>query len=132
MEKTGVSLIIYIDFMSQIAKTQQPPYYAVIFCSARIEGDNGYDELAARMAELSAAQDGFLGMEHARSEGLGITICYWKSLEAIAAWRENVEHKLAQQKGYETFYQSFATRICKVERDNFFEREENQAAKLRG
>ncbi len=53
-------------------------------------------------------------MEHARSEGLGITICYWETLEAISAWRENVEHKIAQMKGYETFYKSFATRICHV------------------
>ncbi|HEX9961045.1 MAG TPA: antibiotic biosynthesis monooxygenase [Pyrinomonadaceae bacterium] len=108
--------------MSEIAKTPQPPYYAVIFCSARTGDDDGYDELAARMAELTAAQDGFLGMEHARSDNLGITICYWKSLEAIARWRAHEEHLLAQQKGYETFYQAFATRVCKVERDNFFER----------
>jgi len=111
--------------MSEIAKTPPTPYYAVIFCSVRTAGDDGYDELAARMSELSAEQDGFLGMEHARSEGLGITICYWKSLEAIAEWRENAEHKFAQQKGYETFYQAFATRICKVERDNFFERQDS-------
>lgn len=109
--------------MSEIAETPQPPYYAVIFCSVRTDGnDDGYDELAARMANLSAAQDGFLGMEHARSDNLGITICYWESLEAIARWRENEEHILAQAKGYETFYQSFATRVCKVERDNFFVR----------
>lgn len=108
--------------MPEIAKTPKPPYYAVIFCSVRTEGDNGYDELAAQMAELSAAQDGFLGMEHTSGEGLAITICYWESLEAIARWREQEKHQLAQQKGYETFYQSFATRVCKVERDNFFER----------
>ena len=108
--------------MSEIAKTPPPPYYAVIFCSARAGDDDGYDELAARMAELTAAQDGFLGMEHARSDNLGITICYWDSLEAIARWRSHEEHLLAQQKGYETFYQAFATRVCKVERDNFFER----------
>ena len=109
--------------MTKIPKTPKTPYYAVIFTSIRTTGDNGYSDLAQRMAELSAEQEGFLGMEHAASDGLSITICYWNSLEAIAKWRENSEHKLAQAKGYEIFYQSFATRICKVERDNIFERQ---------
>lgn len=108
--------------MSKISKTPKSPYYAVIFTSIRTEGDNGYDEMADRMAELSANQAGFLGMEHAAGEGLAITVCYWENLEAIDNWRENAEHKIAQQKGYETWYQAFATRICKVERDNIFEK----------
>lgn len=108
--------------MNPLAKTPAPPYYAVIFSSTRTDGDNGYGDLAQRMAELSAEQDGFLGMEHARDTELGITICYWDSLDAIANWRENAEHKLAQQQGFETFYKSFAVRICKVERDNFFKK----------
>ena len=109
--------------MAKIPQPPKPPYYAVIFTSIRTAEDNGYSDLAQRMAELSAQQDGFLGMEHAASGGLSITICYWNSLDSIAKWRENSEHKLAQQKGYETFYQSFATRICKVERDNVFEKD---------
>lgn len=103
-----------------ISNTPKPPYYAVIFTSTRTIGENNYDEIAAEMAKLSAEQNGFLGMEHAASDGLSITVCYWNSFEAIAVWRENSAHKLAQQKGYEEFYQAFATRICKVERDNQF------------
>lgn len=110
--------------MSEIAETPPPPYYAVIFTSARIAGENGYDEMASRMAELSAAQEGFLGMEHASSENLSITVCYWTSREAIDNWRENVEHKIAQRMGRESFYRAFATRVCRVERDNFFRKGE--------
>ncbi|MDQ3321032.1 MAG: antibiotic biosynthesis monooxygenase [Acidobacteriota bacterium] len=108
--------------MAEISKTLKPPYYAVIFNSIKNAGENGYGETARKMAELSAAQKGFLGMEHAESDGLSITVCYWENLESIAVWRENVEHKIAQAKGYETFYKSFATRICLVERDNIFEK----------
>ena len=68
--------------MSDIADTPKPPYYAVIFSSHRTDGDNGYGEMAERMAELAAQQPGYLGMESAR-EGLGITVSYWESLEAI-------------------------------------------------
>jgi heme-degrading monooxygenase HmoA len=105
-----------------IAKTPDVPYYAVIFTSVRTEGDNGYGEMASRMAELSEKEEGFLGMEHAASDGLSITVCYWNSLESIAKWKENSEHSIAQSKGFETFYESFSTRICKVERENKFQK----------
>jgi heme-degrading monooxygenase HmoA len=104
-----------------IAKTPTVPYYAVIFTSIRTDDDNDYTEIAQRMVELASEQIGFLGIESAR-DGLGITVSYWQDLESIKKWHENAEHKLAQQKGYQSFYQSFATRICKVERDYFFEK----------
>jgi len=67
-----------------IARTPKPPYYAVIFTSARTDGDNGYAAAADRMVELAHQQPGFLGIESAR-EGVGITVCYRDSLESIAA-----------------------------------------------
>ncbi|MEK7723090.1 MAG: antibiotic biosynthesis monooxygenase [Acidobacteriota bacterium] len=105
-----------------IAKTPEPPYYTVIFTSYRTEGDNGYGEMSDKMVELASQQEGFLGIESARDD-LGISVSYWRDLESIRKWHENAEHKLAQQKGYEMWYKSFATRICKVERDYFFERD---------
>jgi heme-degrading monooxygenase HmoA len=102
-----------------IASTPKPPYYAVIFTSFRTEGDNGYGETAQRMVELAQQQPGFLGAESAR-DGLGITVSYWESLEAIRAWKANVEHLVAQQRGREEWYSAFKTRIAKVERDYGF------------
>lgn len=107
--------------MSDIANTPRPPYYAVIFTSIRTEGDDGYSAMAERMEQAAAAQPGFLGMESVRS-GLGITVSYWASLEDIKAWRQHVEHQLAQKLGYQKWYQAFKMRICKVERDYDFER----------
>lgn len=100
-----------------IAKTPPPPYYAVIFTSLRTEVDEGYGDMADRMVELAAAQPGFLGVESARS-GLGITVSYWESLEAIRHWKMNSEHLIAQQLGRKQWYSAFQTRICKVERDS--------------
>jgi heme-degrading monooxygenase HmoA len=109
--------------MTAIATTPELPYFAVIFTSLRTAGDNGYAAMAEIMDALAAAQPGFLGIESAR-EGLGITVSYWDSLEAIQAWRQNAQHKLAQRKGYQSWYQSFKIRICKVERDYGFERQD--------
>ncbi len=73
------------------------------------------------MGELAKEQSGYLGIESAREE-LGITISYWKDLQSIRRWHENSEHKLAQMKGYKTWYQSFTVRICRVEKEYGFER----------
>jgi len=102
-----------------IAKTPVPPYYAVIFTSVRTEGDNGYNAMADSMMELAKNQSGFLGVESAR-EQIGITVSYWKDLESIQKWKDNPEHRVAQRKGKEAWYEQFTTRIAKVERDYTF------------
>lgn len=105
-----------------IAKTPVPPYYAVIFSSLRTDGDHGYDEAATRMLELAREQPGFLGVESAREDGLGITVSYWRSEAAILAWKQQAEHRLARGQGRSTWYSAFHTRVCKVERAYTFER----------
>lgn len=103
-----------------IAKTIQPPYYAVIFTSVRTEVDEGYSAMAAEMEKLAMKQPGFLGMESARNI-VGITISYWKSLEDIKVWKNNIDHLEAQKLGRQKWYKSYKTRIAKVERDYEFE-----------
>jgi heme-degrading monooxygenase HmoA len=102
--------------MSEIAQTPTPPYYAVIFTSHRTEGDHGYGEMAKRMAELSAQQPGYLGVESAR-EDVGITVSYWRDLDSIKAWKAQFEHQDAQRLGKKQWYSGFKVRIAKVERD---------------
>ncbi len=104
-----------------IAKTPQPPYYAVIFTSIRTDGDNGYAEAGRRMTELAIGQPGFLGLESAREE-IGITVSYWRDLKSIQNWKENAEHLLAQKLGRERWYSQFKLRVALVERDNSFEK----------
>ena len=104
-----------------IATTPQPPYYAVIFTSERTEIDDGYGQMAEQMADLAQKQAGYLGHESAR-EGVGITVSYWESLEAIRNWKKNADHLVAQQKGREQWYANYKTRICLVERDYDFQK----------
>ncbi len=103
-----------------LANTPKPPYYAVIFSSIRTDGDNGYGKMGDKMLELVSKQDGFLGVESVREE-LGITVSYWKDLASIKKWRDNTKHSVARAKGKSEWYQSFKTRIAKVERDYEFE-----------
>jgi heme-degrading monooxygenase HmoA len=100
-----------------LARTPEPPYYAVIFTSLRTDGDRGYGDMAMRMAGLAAKQPGYLGMENARgADGLGLTVSYWRDEASILAWKRNTEHQKAQRAGQQTWYADFAVRITKVER----------------
>lgn len=100
------------------AATPAPPYYAVIFTSLRTEEDRGYAEAARHMLELARTQPGFLGAESVR-DGLGITVSYWESPEAIQAWKENAEHRLVRARARE-WYATFRVRVCRVEREYGF------------
>jgi len=97
------------------------PYYAVIFTSTQTDDTEGYSEMAEKMETLAIQQEGFIGIESARNR-VGITISYWKSLEAIKNWKANTEHLLAQQKGREQWYNWYNVKICKVEREYDFEK----------
>lgn len=102
-----------------IAKTPEPPYYAVIFTSLRRPATlgEGYKSVADRMVELAEQQQGFLGVESVNDTETGITVSYWVSLEAIAQWRAHAEHRVARQLGRDEFYADYTVRIARVERD---------------
>jgi heme-degrading monooxygenase HmoA len=100
------------------ATTPEPPYYAVIFSSQRNDSDAaGYDAAAQRMVELAAQQPGFLGVESARDgNGFGITVSYWESEAAIAAWKHDAEHTATRKRGRLEWYEHFELHVAKVER----------------
>ncbi len=100
-----------------LARTPQPPYYAVIFTSHRTDGDRGYGAMSDRMVELAAKQPGYLGVESARgSDGLGLTVSYWRDEASILAWKCETEHQQAQCAGQQTWYADYQVRIAKVQR----------------
>jgi heme-degrading monooxygenase HmoA len=101
-----------------IANTPDPPYYAVIFTSIKIN-DEGYEKMSETMVRLAKEQEGFLGIESARTE-LGITVSYWTSLEAIRNWKADSRHQQAQKSGRDKWYKNYKVRVCKVERDYEF------------
>lgn len=99
-----------------IARTPEPPYYAVIFTSLLSDDTEGYGAMAERMVALAGEQPGFLGVESAR-EDVGITVSYWSDLESIRNWKAQAEHREAQRTGGSRWYQAYQVRIAKVERD---------------
>ena len=106
----------------EIARFKQIPCYAVIFNSVLKDNADGYEEMAERMVELAKKQPGFLGFESVRDD-IGITISYWQDLQSIKKWKEHSEHVIAQEKGKKQWYSSYVLRICKVEKQYYFDEE---------
>ena len=111
--------------MDPIAATPEPPYYAVLFTSLSTAVDaEGYAAMSAKMRELACEQPGYLGIESVRGDdGVGITVSYWKSLDAIRDWKQHAEHKVAQALGRSKWYERYSVRICRVEREDLFSAE---------
>lgn len=102
---------------ARYANTPEPPYYAVTFASQRTANESGYSEMAELLEGLVQSQPGFLGAESARdASGFGITVSYWKDLDAIARWKAQAMHLQAQALGKSDWYEGFEIRVAKVER----------------
>ncbi|MEM6684303.1 MAG: antibiotic biosynthesis monooxygenase [Bacteroidota bacterium] len=95
------------------------PYYAVIFTSIQTKTLEGYAEMAQQMEDTAKQQAGFIGIDSARN-AVGITVSYWESLEAIQQWKQHTDHIIAQQKGIKDWYAYYNVKICKVEREYDF------------
>lgn len=108
-----------------LARTPEPPYYAVIFTSKRATDDGrAYGAMAQRMVDLGSRYGGFLGIESVRgADGVGITVSYWRDEAAILAWKRDTEHEKAQRGGRDAWYEAYEVRIAKVERAYGFARE---------
>ena len=97
----------------------QPPYYTVIFPNQRTAvQDDEYAAMAAEMVFLAKAQPGYLGIHSTRgADGFGITCSYWETEEAILAWKQNVDHLVAQRNGIEHWYEYYEVLVARVERN---------------
>jgi heme-degrading monooxygenase HmoA len=80
-----------------------------------------YEELGSRMGEIVGAMPGFLGMDYAPVEGGELLIARFDSHEALDGWREEPEHKLAQQLGRERFFSGYRIEVCEVVRSYEFD-----------
>ncbi|MEC8411553.1 MAG: antibiotic biosynthesis monooxygenase [Planctomycetota bacterium] len=108
----------------------KPPYFTAIFSSQRTsttrceEASISYEEMADRMARLAEESDGFLGMESYRdSDGRGVTISYWRTLDAIRNWGQDPRHLEAQSTGQKIWYEQYSLRIARVESETVWRRD---------
>jgi heme-degrading monooxygenase HmoA len=78
-------------------------------------------EVAARMYELVSRMPGFISYKDFGAEdGEYVSIVEFDSLEALGAWRNHPEHKLAQERGRKDFFAEYHIQVCTTVRDYSF------------
>lgn len=97
--------------------------YAVIFSAVLNEDLSGYAGVIEEMHRLVAEQPGYLGMETLAEGQKEITVSYWRDLNAIKAWKENPQHRTAQEKGRNNWYESYDIKVVKI--DNHYKFQNN-------
>lgn len=95
--------------------------YAVIFEVEIAEGkQNQYLEIAAMLKEQLVKMPGFISIERFESlvnEGKLLSLSFWEEQKHLLAWKKNIDHMAAQEKGRASIFKDYRIRIAKVERD---------------
>ncbi len=98
----------------------------VVFRSRLAENEQTkkqYPPLGKRMIELAQSMPGFISYKNfAASDGERVSVIEFDTQENLSAWHEHPEHKVAQQKGRELFYDEFKVQVCSIEREYSFKR----------
>jgi heme-degrading monooxygenase HmoA len=74
-----------------------------------------YAETAARMDELARAMPGYV--EHkafTAEDGERVTLVTFADRASHDAWRTHVEHRVAQRRGRDAFYESYSLQVADV------------------
>jgi heme-degrading monooxygenase HmoA len=82
-----------------------------------------YEEHGARIYELARQMPGLVSTKDFTSEdGERLTIVEFRSAEELEAWRVQVDHLAAQERGREHYYTEYSTQICQQLRESRFRR----------
>jgi heme-degrading monooxygenase HmoA len=94
---------------------------AVIFEVWPAEGHRDqYLALAASLRDDLLAADGFISIDRFESlydEGKLLSLQFWRDEEAVAAWRNNLQHRRMQGIGRGGVFRDYRLRIAQVIRD---------------
>jgi heme-degrading monooxygenase HmoA len=83
-------------------------------------GRQEYLDLAQQMGALVKDVDGFVSIERFESltePGKILSLSIWRDEDAVAAWRQKVEHRNAQARGRAALFADYRLRVAQVIRD---------------
>src|SRR6185312_1474582 len=87
----------------------------------RPENIKEYGEWATRIHELAVKMPGFVSIKTFTAEdGERVSIVEFESEETMRNWREQPEHRKAQELGRKLFYSEYHIQICQPIRDYSF------------
>lgn len=87
----------------------------------RPEHQREYSEWASRMHDLAIKMPGFISIKTFSAEdGERVSIVEFESEEAMRNWREQPDHRNAQELGRKLFYSEYRIQVCLPVRDYSF------------
>jgi heme-degrading monooxygenase HmoA len=87
---------------------------------ARLRADADMAAVAAvgeRMHALATAMPGFISYkDYTAADGENVTVVEFASAPEQLAWRNQAEHRQAQERGRREFFSEYQIQVCRVER----------------
>ncbi len=88
--------------------------FAVIFRAEIVGVDKTCSEMAAKMRNLALDKYGCSEFISVTEGGKEISISYWETQEQIQAWKQDTDHKLAQEFGRSKWYKSYKVQVVEI------------------
>lgn len=91
--------------------------FAVIFRAELSDSCPDYSALAGRLRELAVRKYGCVEFCSCTERNHEVTISWWKTLEQIERWKQDSEHRRAQELGRSGIYRSYRVQVVEIIRD---------------
>ena len=104
-------------------RVRDPKEVLVIFKThLRPEADrDAYERVSNRMHELASKMPGFISIKgYTGEDGEVIDVARFTDEASLQAWKIEPEHREAQRRGREEFYDRFWVQVCNVAREYEF------------
>jgi len=106
--------------MHEMNKTEGIMYAVIFEVFVKVEGKDEYLKLATELKKNLEGREGFISIERFQSlteKGKLLSLSFWETEEAIAKWRNLLEHRNAQEQGKARLFDSYRIRVAQVVRD---------------
>ena len=91
------------------------PIVTVFRSRLRSDAGQDYERLAAAMLERARSRPGFVDFKSfSAPDGERVSIVTFSSREAHDAWRDDLAHRRAQDRGRTDFYSEYLIQVCQV------------------
>jgi heme-degrading monooxygenase HmoA len=95
----------------------------------RPEHEKEYAEWAKRIHDLAVKTPGFVSIKtFAAEDGERVSIVEFESEETLRNWREQPDHRQAQELGRKRFYSEYQIQVCQPIRDYSFPKKTGASA----
>jgi heme-degrading monooxygenase HmoA len=75
------------------------------------------------MEDLARAMPGFVEIKSfIADDGERVSVVTFESTETQAAWRQHPEHRIAQRRGRDEFYDEYLIQVCRMSSERRFSR----------